>query len=264
MSSPERTPDVAPDAAPEAVPGTTSAAAPGPGAGATPTGPQRGVRALAGDEFSVAEAVGGWRGVVESGLPGLLFVVVFLVTRELTPALVVSVAAALAAVVLRLVQRTPPTQAFGGVLGIGIGAFWAWRTGDAENFFAWGLWVNVAWGLGALISILVGRPAVGIVVSLLRGEPMTWRTDARTDPAAAALKRRYTLATWIWVAVFGGRLAVQLPLYLQGTDAVGWLGTAKLVMGVPLFAVGLWLTWLLVGPRRAPAEPAAQPPTPPR
>ncbi len=53
-----------------------------------------------------------------------------------------------------------------------------------------------------------------------------------------------TWATWLWVAMFGLRLAVQVPLYLGAS--VGWLGTARLVMGVPLWALTLWVTWLLV------------------
>ncbi|WP_182111309.1 MULTISPECIES: DUF3159 domain-containing protein [unclassified Actinotalea] len=222
--------------------------------------PGRGVTALAADEFSFADAVGGWRGVVESGAPGLLFVVVFVATRELVPALVVALGLALLAVVVRLAQRTPATQAFSGVLGVAIGVVWAWRTGEAQDYFAWGLWVNVAWCVGAVVSVLARWPAVGVVVSLLRGQDMSWRVDA----GAAALRRRYVLATWLWAVLFGARLAVQLPLYLQGADAVGWLGTARLVMGVPLFALGLWLTWLLVGSPRGRAEQPDRPATPPR
>src|SRR5690554_3573120 len=97
---------------------------PGPATDAVP-GAARGVRALAGEEFSVAEAVGGVRGLVESVLPGLVFVVVYLTTRELVPALVASGAAAAVAVVVRLVQRTPVTQALSGVVGVGIGVLWA-------------------------------------------------------------------------------------------------------------------------------------------
>ena len=76
------------------------------------------------------------------------------------------------------------------------------------------------------------------------------------------MRRRYAWATWLWAGVFGLRLAVQIPLYLQGSDAVGWLGTAKLVMGVPLFAVGLWITWLMVrgsGAVPAPSRPPLDP-----
>lgn len=222
--------------------------------------PLRGVRVLAGDDFSFADAIGGVRGLVESALPGLVFVVVFLLTHELVPALVASAGIAVVAVIVRLAQRTPITQAFSGLLGVGIGVVWASLTGEAENFYAWGLWVNAAWCVGATASVLAGWPAVGVIVSLLRSEPMTWRTD----PGAGHLRRRYAWSTWLWAALFGLRLAVQVPIYLQGSDAVGWLGTAKLVMGVPLFAVGLWITWLLVGSPAARAERQDRHPTPPR
>ena len=68
--------------------------------------------------------------------------------------------------------------------------------------------------------------------------------------------RRYTAATWLWIGLFAARLAVQVPLYLDGD--VGWLGTARLVMGIPLWALVLWLTWILVRrPATAGPRPAA-------
>ena len=86
------------------------------------------------------------RGIVESVAPGLLFVVVYIATGPdaSTPALIAARRPPRSiAVVVRLVQRTPVTQAFGGLLGVGIGVLWAWRTGDANDYFAYGLWVNV-------------------------------------------------------------------------------------------------------------------------
>jgi hypothetical protein len=237
----------------------TTGASPRGAADAAP-GAGRGVRVLAGEEFSLTEAIGGVRGLVESVLPGLVFVVVYLATRELVPALVASGAVAAVAVVVRVLQRTPVTQAFSGVIGVGVGVLWASRTGEAQDFFAWGLWVNGAWLAGTAVSVLVGWPVVGVVVSLLRGEDMSWRRD----PGAAALRRRYAGATWLWAGMFAARLAVQLPLYLQGEDAVGWLGTARLAMGVPLFALVLWVTWLLVGPRATAAARPGPPPSRPR
>ena len=52
------------------------------------------------------------------------------------------------------------------------------------------------------------------------------------------------------MAVFTLRLAVQVPLYLA--DAVTALGVARLVMGLPLYALGLWLAWSVSAP--APGE----------
>jgi Protein of unknown function (DUF3159) len=237
---------------PDAQPGGPTP--PGPeGAGERPVPAPRGVSALLGEDFSVADAVGGVRGLVESVAPGVVFVVVYVATSALMPALVSAVAVTVAAVVLRLVQRTPVTQALSGVIGVGIGVFWAWRTGDAQDYFAYGLWTNAGYGLACLVSIVVGWPLVGLVVGLLRGEGTAWRRDR-------AERRVYTWATWVWVAMFALRLAVQVPLYLGAS--VAWLGTARLVMGVPLWALTLWVTWLLVrnaGSSRARTRPPVAP-----
>ena len=208
----------------------------------------RGVRALTAEQFSFADAIGGVRGLAESTAPGLLFVVVYVATRQLVPSLVSAAAAALLAVVVRLVQRTPATQAVYGVVGVAIGVAWAWWTGRAEDYFAGGLLANAGYLVAAAGSALAGWPLVGVVVSVLRSEPMDWRTD----PSRSRERRRFHWATWVLAAMFALRLVVQVPLYLAGEVAA--LGTAKLVMGVPLFAVTLWVTWLLVGSSGARAE----------
>jgi hypothetical protein len=227
-------------------------------------GDLRGLRAITGETFSMAEAVGGVRGVIESVAPGLLFVVVYLASgQHLTPALVAAAAAAVVAVLVRLVQRTPVTQAFSGLLGVGIGVLWAWRSGEATNYFAYGLWTNVVYLVGTLVSVLVGWPLVGIVMGLFRSDgPIgggSWSavTEWRSDPA---LRRRYALATWPWVAMFAARLAVQVPLYRA--DEVGWLGTARLVMGIPLTALALWISWVLVRGSAGTREPSRPHPAP--
>jgi hypothetical protein len=220
--------------------------------------PPRGVRALTAEQFSFADAIGGIRGLVESTAPGLLFVVVYVATRQLVPSLVAAAAAAVLAVLVRLVQRTPITQALSGVVGVGIGVAWAWWTGRAEDYFAGGLLANVAYLVVAAGSAIAGWPLAGVVVSLLRSEPMDWRTD----PRRAQERRRYHWATWVLAGMFALRLVVQVPLYLAGDVAA--LGTAKLAMGVPLFAVTLWVTWLLVGSSGARAERRDRPGPPPR
>lgn len=220
-----------------------------------------GIRAISGESFSLQDAVGGWRGAIESVAPGLLFVVVFVATgQQLTPALIAAGASALLAVVVRLIQRSPLTQAFSGVLGVGIGVIWAWRTGEASDYFAWGLLVNVAYLAAFLVSILVRWPLVGLVIGLFRPEgPLneggSWSGAVawRQDPV---LRRRFAAASWVWVGMFAARLLVQGPLFLA--DQVGWLGTAKLVMGVPLTALVLWISWILVRGTTA-AAPAPAP-----
>ncbi len=239
----------------EPVGGPAAPGTPGtpPGTPGTPPVAPRGLESLLGDDFSISDAVGGVRGLAESAAPGIVFVAVYVATSSLTPALVAAVAVTLVAVVLRLVQRTPVTQALAGVIGVAIGVFWAWRSGDAQDYFAYGLWTNGVYLVANLVSIVVGWPLVGVVVGLFRGEGTAWRRN----PAERA---RYTWATWVWVAMFGLRLAVQVPLYLGAS--VGWLGTARLVMGVPLWALTLWVTWLLVrtpGSSPARSRPPAAP-----
>lgn len=234
-TDPGRAPDSAPEAVAEAV--TRSR-----------------MSQLAGEDFSVADAVGGVRGLIESVAPGLVFVVVYLVAgQELVPPLVASLAVAVVLVVARLVGGTPVTQALGGVVGVVIGVLWAWRSGEAQDYFALGLWTNAIYGAALLVSVLVRWPVVGVVVALLRQEGFSWRTDPEQRPRL----RRYTAATWLWIGLFVARLAVQLPLYLDASTA--WLGTARLVMGVPLWALALWVTWLLVRERPAAAAQPGQP-----
>lgn len=78
---------------------------------------------------------------------------------------------------------------------------------------------------------------------------MAWRQDRR--------KRRAFL--WLgvaWSALFFARLAVQLPLYLAGE--VTALGTLKLIMGLPLFAPMVAVTWLVVRALYPPEKREAQ------
>lgn len=222
----------------------------------------RGARAITAERFSFADAIGGTRGAVESVAPGLLFVVVYLAAgQRLVPAVVAAGGAAVLAVIARLAQRQNVTQALSGVIGVGIGVLWALWSGRAENYFAGGLLVNAAYLVATAASVLAGWPAVGVLVALFAADgPLgggSWSSvgDFRADPVR---RRAYAWATWAWVAMFAARLAVQVPLYLAGD--VAWLGTAKLAMGLPLTAVVLWLSWVLVrGSARAPAPARPRP-----
>lgn len=224
-----------------AAPAEPATAEPAADPAAEPGEAARGVRQLTAADFSLADSIGGVRGLIESVAPGFVFVVVYIVTRELMPPLVAALAVAVVLLVARLLARTPITQAISGLFGVGIGVVWAWRTGEAGDYYVFGLWTNAVYLVALLVSILLRWPAVGIVVSLLRQEGFGWRHE----PLLRPLRRRYDLATWLWVALFAVRLAVQLPLYLDG-DQVAWLGTARLVMGLPLWALTLWVTWMLV------------------
>ena len=205
-------------------------------------------------DFSFAAAVGGVRGAVEATVPSLLFVLLLVVTDDLRTAVIGALAPAVAFTLVRLLQRQGATQAIFGLVGLGINAFAALRSGDGADFYVPGLLVNAAYLLAFVLSVLARYPAVGVLVGTLFGEGMTWRADP-------VQMRVYLRTTGIWIALFALRLAVQVPLYLH--DQVGALGTARTVLGLPLYAVGAWLTWLMVAPvRRArqQADEAAGPP----
>ena len=147
---------------------------------------------------------------------------------------------------MRLVRRESPRHALSGLVGVAFAAFIATRSGRAENFFLPGLLANAAYAAAFLISLAVRWPLVGVIVGQLDGEGNAWRGD----PVRV---RAFARATWLWAGLFVVRLAVQLPLYLA--SAVVALGIARTAMGLPLFAVGLWLTWRLVR-RHTPSGPA--------
>ena len=181
-------------------------------------------------------AIGGIRGLVESILPGLGFLVTFTITKELLPSVLAPLAVSAVFITLRLVLRQPVTTAIAGALGIGVSAALALFTGNANDNFVPGFFINGAVLIAMLVSLAVRRPFVGVIVGLLLNDD-----DWRKDPAKL---RVAAIATILWATLSALRLAVQLPLYFLSTaDA---LAATKLIMGVPLYAGLLWVTWLLV------------------
>ncbi len=124
-----------------------------------------------------------------------------------------------------------------GFVGVAIAGFIATRTGRAEDFFLPGLLFNAGYAIAYAASIAVGWPLMGILIGPIIGDGMKWRQD----PSRVRLFNRMS---WIWVALFTTRLAVQLPFYLTGSLVA--LGIARTAMGLPLFALGLWLCYLLL------------------
>jgi hypothetical protein len=181
-------------------------------------------------------AIGGVRGLAESILPGLGFLVTYTITQNLVPSVLAPLGLAVIFIVVRVVTRQPVTTALAGAIGIGISATLALLTGNANDNFVPGFFINGGVVLVMLVSLAVRRPFVGVIVGLLLGDD-DWRRNA-------AKLRVAVVATILWAALSAVRLAVQVPLYLAGSTEA--LAATKLVMGVPLYAGLLWVTWLLV------------------
>ncbi|WP_427174418.1 DUF3159 domain-containing protein [Arthrobacter sp. 92] len=199
----------------------------------------------------VLKTAGGMQGIAESILPGLVFLVAFTVTRELTLSLVAALAAAAVFTVVRLVQRRPLTQALAGIVGVGISAWLANTTGKAEDFYVPGFFTNAAYIAAMVLSIALRWPIAGLLFGFVRNEGLEWRKD----PARV---RAYRLGTWVIVSVLALRLIVQVPLYFLGEPGLAALATTRLIMGAPLYILGVWVAWLLTKPAAADRSAAHQ------
>ncbi len=181
-------------------------------------------------------AVGGVRGLIESLLPGFLFLVVFTITGEVAPSVLIPLGIAIVFVLVRAIMRSPIMPAVIGLIGIALSAGLALWTGRAEENFVLGFVINGVWLVALLVSLAVRRPLIGIITGLLTGDH-----EWRSDPAKRTV---LTVTTWLWVGLFALRLGVQLPLYLAEQAAA--LAATKLLMGLPLYAAVLWVTWLMI------------------
>ena len=190
------------------------------------------------DKDKVLNALGGKRGLIDSGLPALVFLIVFNISgKDVDAALYAAVALSILLTLLRLIKRETIQHAFSGLIGVGICALISKRTGNAADFYLPGLWINAAYGLLYAITNLVKWPILGVMLGPILGENLLWRKDP-------ARLNAYIKAGWLWVAMFAARLIVQYPLYKSGNINV--LGTARLLMGYPLFILTAWGTWQIL------------------
>ncbi|MGE5829517.1 MAG: DUF3159 domain-containing protein, partial [Micromonosporaceae bacterium] len=86
----------------------------------------------------VATQLGGVRGMIESSVPVIAFVIgnTF---WSLRPGLVIAVVTALLIAAYRLSRRDTIRHAVNGLFGIALGAMIAWRTGSPKDFYLPGI-----------------------------------------------------------------------------------------------------------------------------
>ena len=201
----------------------------------------------------LSKALGGRRGMLEAAVPTLAFTLVFLPIRDLRLALSVSLSVAVVLLVVRLVQRTTVQFVVNSLVGIALGAFFAWRAarggGNADDqalaYFVPGMIYNAGYAVGMALSIVVGWPVVGFMVGSVAGDPTAWHADKQVVRLCRNL-------TWLLALPCVLRLLVQLPVYLAGRSAedpgamIAVLGVSKVVMGWPLQLAALAaMAWLL-------------------
>ncbi|RZT26302.1 uncharacterized protein DUF3159 [Kribbella sp. VKM Ac-2569] len=183
-------------------------------------------------------ALGGWGALLDIGLPWIAFLVAYAVTdHKLQLSLIIAVGIAAVLAVVRLVRRQPLRNVFGGFIGVLISAWVANRTGNAKDFYVPGLLTNLGYGLLYLITVLIRWPLFGFLYGVITQTGTAWRRDP-------VLLRGFSRATLVFVGLFAIRLIVQVPLYFTGS--LNALGIAKIGLGLPFYALAIWLAYAVL------------------
>jgi hypothetical protein len=246
------------------------------------------------DRHLVLEQLGGWRGMLDATLPTVAFIVGNSL-GGLRPGIYAAAGAALLLFLLRLVRRESIQQAFSGLFAVAVAVAIAVYTGQARDYFVFGILRNGAIALALLGSVALRRPLVGYAAEFLAPshlgamashslpglrrridkvnatlhhrpspDPATGRRPADPEPERHGrddprMLRAYSWLTLLWGATFALRVLVQGPLYWR--NEVELLGTASLVLGLPLTGLALVITlWVVARLHRHRCDPAGPQP----
>lgn len=199
----------------------------------------------------LAALIGGPRGAIESMLPPVAFVVVYLSTNSnLTAAVATALTIGLVLAALRLRRGERPIRVTGALLVVVLAAMLAYYTGSAAAYFWPLVLANIASALAFAFSILIKWPLLGVIVGPIVGTGMRWRQDPD-------LLRAYSRASWIWVLLNVIRAAVQIPL-IQGEEL--WaLAAVRPVFYLMVIGVVLW-SWVIIKKALPPDHPGIRSP----
>ncbi|WP_181860730.1 DUF3159 domain-containing protein [Streptomyces diacarni] len=237
----------------------TDAAGPAVEPGATGTGDERPAdagasRAEGGSqavtEAALFEAFGGVRGLVETTVPGLVFIAMFTVNKDLHTAAITALVISGVMVVVRLLRRDTVKHAFSGIFGVGFGVLFAMMTGNAKDFYLPGMLYTLGLALGYIVTSLAGVPLLGLVLGPVFKENLSWR---KRNPGR---KKAYTKASYAWGFILLGKSAVLFPLYFWGeTTQFGWV---TVVLKIPPFLLAVYLTWIFLAKAPPPINVIAE------
>lgn len=185
--------------------------------------------------------LGGVRGALETVLPPLVFVTVYLALGgsgnvALGWAIAVAIVLALGFTVWRLVERTHPARAVGSMLLVVVSGYIASRTGSAADFFWPRVLVNFASALAFVVANLVGWPLIGVILGPLVGTRMRWRRDPD-------LLRAYRLASWPWALLNLAR-GLLLMFFIDGNRLWALAASGAFFYGLTLLAVAA--SWWII------------------
>lgn len=191
----------------------------------------------------MARSLGGRRGMLEAGVPSLAFTILWLTTKDLRLSLYAAGGIAVAALALRLLQRTTTQYVLNALVGIAIGYLFVRlaarnggdQTDQALAYFLPGIIISGIESIGIAISCLVRWPLVGFMVGSAMGDPIAWHEDDQ-------IVRLCTRLTWLLVAP--GAIGAS-------TEGVFWvLGHTGAMSGAAAVGVIAFLRYAIVWPIR--------------
>lgn len=200
----------------------------------------------------LGEALGGVRGSLEAAMPMLLFVIVWSATQDRNTSLGAAAALTVVFAIARIAQRQTLQFVLGSILATALAAFFALRSGQAEDAFLPGILTSCAYLVATVLSVLVRWPLIGLMVgavdqaAVAAGDPFRWRRN----PAAVTVCSRLTL---VLAGVYAIRVGIMGPLYL--TDNLAGLTISKVVLGWPLWAGAVAVMGAMLLKGQTPIDP---------
>ncbi|MCZ1007081.1 DUF3159 domain-containing protein [Streptomyces lydicus] len=201
-------------------------------------------------EAALFEAFGGVRGMVETVVPGLLFVTIFTINKDLHTSAIAALAVSLVLAAIRLVRRDTVKHAFSGVLGVVFGVVFAMMTGNAKDFYLPGMLYTLGLSLAYMITTAAGLPLIGLILGPVFKENLSWRTR---NPGR---KKAYAKASWAWGLILFAKCAILFPLYWWAdTTQLGWV---LIALKIPPFLLAVYLTWVFLAKSPPPIDVFAE------
>nr|WP_245659383.1 DUF3159 domain-containing protein [Streptomyces ochraceiscleroticus] len=196
------------------------------------------------------EAFGGVWGMVDTTVPGLVFVLIYTIKRDIHLAAIIALGLTVVLALARLARRETLKHAFSGVFGVAIGAVFAMMSGDAKNFYLPGMLYTLGLAVVYVLSALFKYPLIGVLLGPMLRENLSWRTR---NPGRF---KAYTKSTYAWGFILLAKSAILFPLYWWG-DATQ-LGWVKVALGIPPFLLCVYLTWIFLAKAPAPIDVIAE------
>ncbi|MFG3093972.1 DUF3159 domain-containing protein [Streptomyces sp. NPDC048202] len=211
---------------------------------------ERGHDSRAVTEAALFEAFGGVRGMVETVLPGLLFVTIYTINKDLHLSAIAALGVAVVMLVVRLLRKDTVKHAFSGVFGVAFGVVFAMFTGNAKDFYLPGMLYTLGLALAYIITTLAGVPLIGLMLGPVFKENLSWRTR---NPGR---KKAYAKASWAWGLILLAKCAILFPLYWWAdTTQLGWI---LVILKIPPFLLAVWLTWVFLAKAPPPIDVFAE------